>query len=406
MTKKHGDSLIEEKSNKHEDKENFLQEEKTILEVKHDDWDEFDDLPIRSVIAICTVILLILGSGIIYIAWNNWWNEDLIGPGTFLTSRQQSYENLVGFSNLEINGQGIIVCIVDSGIDLTHPDLRHLELNGWKDFVNSKETVYDDHGHGTMMAGIISAKGGLTGVANGVSLLVAKALSEEGTGSDEIVSEAINWCRNNQADIISLSLGGAPGIIPSLFSGDLVEESVNDALDEGIYVIAAAGNDGEEETDEDVDSPCNVENVICVGGVGIDGTIWSGSSKGSNDFQIFPPKLARQDPDKKPELVAPAESIPVLVSTNKGENEPTESTYGTASGTSAATVYVSSAIALLLQSNPSLSRNGSDGGDLEVIEQVKQWIKETCLQRTNSNEHDDYYGYGLLQVDILIERAT
>ena len=406
MTKKHGDSLIEEKSNKHEDKENFLQEEKTIVEVEHDEWDEFDDLPIRSVIAICTVILLILGSGIIYIAWNNWWNEDLIGPGTFLTSRQQSYENLVGFTNLEINGQGIIVCIVDSGIDLTHPDLRHLELNGWKDFVNSKETVYDDHGHGTMMAGIISAKGGLTGVANGVSLLVAKALSEEGTGSDEIVSEAINWCRDNQADIISLSLGGAPGIIPSLFSGDLVEESVNDALDEGIYVIAAAGNDGEEETDEDVDSPCNVENVICVGGVGIDGTIWSGSSKGSNDFQIFPPKLARQDPDKKPELVAPAESIPVLVSTNKGENEPTESTYGTASGTSAATVYVSSAIALLLQSNPSLSRNGSDGGDLEVIEQVKQWIKETCLQRTNSNEHDDYYGYGLLQVDILIERAT
>ena len=406
MTKKHGDSLIEEKSNKHEDKENFLQEEKTIVEVEHDEWDEFDDLPIRSVIAICTVILLILGSGIIYIAWNNWWNEDLIGPGTFLTSRQQSYENLVVFTNLEINGQGIIVCIVDSGIDLTHPDLRHLELNGWKDFVNSKETVYDDHGHGTMMAGIISAKGGLTGVANGVSLLVAKALSEEGTGSDEIVSEAINWCRDNQADIISLSLGGAPGIIPSLFSGDLVEESVNDALDEGIYVIAAAGNDGEEETDEDVDSPCNVENVICVGGVGIDGTIWSGSSKGSNDFQIFPPKLARQDPDKKPELVAPAESIPVLVSTNKGENEPTESTYGTASGTSAATVYVSSAIALLLQSNPSLSRNGSDGGDLEVIEQVKQWIKETCLQRTNSNEHDDYYGYGLLQVDILIERAT
>ena len=252
MTKKHGDSLIEEKSNKHEDKENFLQEEKTIVEVEHDEWDEFDDLPIRSVIAICTVILLILGSGIIYIAWNNWWNEDLIGPGTFLTSRQQSYENLVGFTNLEINGQGIIVCIVDSGIDLTHPDLRHLELNGWKDFVNSKETVYDDHGHGTMMAGIISAKGGLTGVANGVSLLVAKALSEEGTGSDEIVSEAINWCRNNQADIISLSLGGAPGIIPSLFSGDLVEESVNDALDEGIYVIAAAGNDGEEETDEAV----------------------------------------------------------------------------------------------------------------------------------------------------------
>jgi len=380
--------------------------DKTIIAELDLGDDELDEMTIRSLIAICTAILLILGSGIIYIAWNNWWNEDLIGPGTFLTSRQQSYENLVGFSGLEINGQGIIVCIVDSGIDLTHPDLRHLELKGWKDFVNSKGTIYDDHGHGTMMAGIMSAKGGLTGVANGVTLLVAKALSEEGTGSDEIVSEAINWCITNQADIISLSLGGAPGITPSFISGDLVEDAVNDALDEGIYVIAAAGNDGEEETDNDVDSPCNVENVICVGGVGIDGTIWSGSSKGSNDFEIFPPKLARQDPDKKPELVAPADSIPVLVSTNKGENEPTQSTYGTASGTSAATVYVSSAIALLLQSNPDLSRNGSSGGDVEVIEQVKQWIKESCLQRTNSNEHDDYYGYGLLQVDQLIQRAT
>ena len=67
MTKKHGDSLIEEKSNKQEDKEKILQEDKTILDVEHDKWDEFDDLSIRSVIAICTVILLILGSGIVYV---------------------------------------------------------------------------------------------------------------------------------------------------------------------------------------------------------------------------------------------------------------------------------------------------------------------------------------------------
>ena len=80
-----------------------------ILVFSYYDDDELDEMTIRSLIAICTAILLILGSGIIYIAWNNWWNEDLIGPGTFLTSRQQSYENLVGFSDLEINGQGIIV---------------------------------------------------------------------------------------------------------------------------------------------------------------------------------------------------------------------------------------------------------------------------------------------------------
>ena len=385
--------------------EKFSQSEKTILEIDEEVWDEFDDNAIKSIIAICTVLVLILSSGIIFIAWNNWWNEDLIGPGSFLTSRQQNYENLVGFSGVELTGKGVVVCIVDSGIDLTHPDLRHLGLNGWKDFINSKTYTYDDHGHGTMMAGIMSAKGGLKGLANDVNLLVAKALSKDGTGSDEVVSEAIDWCRENNAEVISLSLGGAPGIMPSFLGGDLVEEAVNNAMDEGIYVVAAAGNDGEEDTDDDVDSPCSVENVICVGGVGIDGTIWSGSSKGSNNFQLFPPKLSRQDPDKKPELVAPADSIPVLVSTNSGSNEPTESTYGTASGTSAATVYVSSAIALMLEANPSISRNGNQGGSLDNIEQVKQWIKESCLPKNNSEDHDEYYGYGLLQVNLLVNKS-
>ena len=370
-----------------------------------EEWDDIDDNAIKSIIAICTVLLLILGSGIIYVAWNNWWNEDITGPGTFLTSRQYNYEKLSGFSNLDITGQGIVVCIVDSGIDLTHPDLRHLELKGWKDFIGSKNNVYDDHGHGTMMAGIMVAKGGLEGLATGVELLIAKALSKDGTGSDEAVSEAITWCNTNEADVISLSLGGAPGIIPSFFGGDLVESAVNDAINEGIYVIAAAGNDGEDDTDEDVDSPCSEENVICVGGVGVEGDIWSGSSKGSNDLKIFPPKFARQDPDKKPELVAPAQSVPVLISTNSGANEPSKATYGTASGTSAATVYVSSAIVLMLQSNPSLSRNGSEGGSIDAVEKVKQWIKESCLSRNNSEEHDEYYGYGLLQVDALINRT-
>jgi len=371
------------------------------------EWDEFDDSAIKSIIAICTILLILFSSGVIYIAWNNWWNDEAIGPGTFLTSRQQNYENLVGFSDLDtnLNGFGVTVCIVDSGVDLTHPDLRHQNLVGWKDFVNSRTEIYDDHGHGTSMAGIMVAKGGLNGLASNVNLLVAKALSKDGSGSDESVSNAIDWCNTNNADVISLSLGGAPGVFPSFLGGDAVESSTSEAISEGIYVVAAAGNDGEEENDEDVDSPCSVENVICVGGVGIEGEIWSGSSKGSNDFQLIPPKLSRQDPDKKPELVAPAESVPILISTNSGANEPSSATYGTASGTSAATVYVSSAIALMLQSNPNLTRNGNSGGTTEAVENVKQWIKDSCKPENNSEEHDDYYGYGLLQVQTLINRS-
>ena len=399
MIKKHGDWLKRNNSNENK-------EEKILIPEIVDEWDDIEDQAIKSILAICTVLLLLLGSGIIYIAWNNWWNEDLIGPGTFLTSRQENYEKLTKFHEINLDGEGIIVCIVDSGIDLTHPDLSHVNLEGWKDFVNSRSDIYDDQGHGTMMAGIMVAKGGLTGLATGVKLLVAKALSKEGTGTDEDVSEAINWCAENNADIISLSLGGAPGVIPSLLGGDAVEVAVNDAMDLGIFVIAAAGNDGEEETDDDVDSPCSEENVICVGGVGIEGQIWSGSSKGSNNFELFPPKLSRQDPDKKPELVAPAESVPVLISTNSGSNEPSQATYGTASGTSAATVYASSAIALMLQNNPEKSRSGSEGGTLDSVEIVKQWIKESSQPNNNQNEHDEYYGYGILQLDSLINRSN
>ena len=98
--------------------------------------------------------------------------------------------------------------------------------------------------------------------------------------------------------------------------------------------------------------------------------------------------------------------MPVLLSTNTGANEPSTATYGTASGTSAATVYVSSAIILMLQANPNLSRDGSSGGDSDAVENVKQWIKESCKPKNNSEEHDDYYGYGLLQVHSLINRTT
>ena len=184
--------------------------DKLIVPKLEEEWDDLDDNAIKSIIAICTVLLLILGSGIIYVAWNNWWNEELIGPGTFLTSRQYNYEKISGFTDIELTGKGIVVCIVDSGIDLTHPDLSHLELKGWKDFIDSRTDIYDDHGHGTMMAGIMVAKGGLMGLATDVELLVAKALSKDGSGSDEVVSEAIEWCNTNDADVISLSLGGAP----------------------------------------------------------------------------------------------------------------------------------------------------------------------------------------------------
>jgi len=362
--------------------------------------EEYDDFAsLRSAVAICMSILLLVSGSILIIAINNWMNDELIGPGTQLTSRQTEYDALVEFDKIKnrgLDGTGVTVCIVDSGIDLTHPDLANLNLLEWRDFVNEQSEPYDDHGHGTSMAGLLIADGGLSGNAKGVDLLIAKALSKDGQGEDDWVSDAIDWCVQKGAEVISLSLGGAPGVLPSFISGENSGDAANDAINEGVFVVAAAGNDGEEENDEDVDSPGSEELVICVGGVQLDGQIWSGSSKGDNGINIFPPRLARDDPNKKPEIVAPAERVPVLSIVDSG--------YGFASGTSAATVYVTAAISVLLEKHPELKRGGADGGSSSTIENVKQWIMNSAF--SSKEEHDEYYGYGLLQVDTLLIEAT
>ena len=100
------------------------------------------------------------------------------------------------------------VCIVDTGIDMTHPNFAHHELSGFRDFVESKHDLIRDIGdnsHGTLMTGILISNGTFKGAAPMVELSVALALDDEGTsGSGDRVAQAIRWCRITQrVDIIS-----------------------------------------------------------------------------------------------------------------------------------------------------------------------------------------------------------
>ena len=247
------------------------------------------------------------------------------------------------------------------------------------------------------MAGILIADGWINGIAKDVNLYVSKALHANGSGYEEDVVSGIDWCINQNVNIISLSLGGGQDLFPLLGgSGRTIEDSVNDATARGIFVVAAAGNDGGEEDDGDVASPGSERRVICVGGVTLSGAHWSKSSTGNNGANFFPPKLPRGDPDKKPELVAPAKQVPVLN---------TQGTWSSASGTSAATVFVTGAIALLLEAEPELASNGTDG-DVSTIDQVKDWIMQTVQPKNGQSEHDDDYGYGLLDIEALLEKAA
>lgn len=307
---------------------------------------------------------------------------------------QETYGEMIQLDEVSLDGTGISVCIVDSGIDLTHPDLSGFNLAGWRDFISAGTEPYDDNGHGTSMAGILVADGWIEGVAPKVDLYVAKALDGiNGQGSDETVAQAIDWCVEQNVNIISLSLGGAPGILPfNPFNGRDSGDAANDAIDQGIVVVAAAGNDGGGDDDGDVAHPSSEQMVISVGGVTLSEGHWSGSSIGDNDGSLFPLLLPRQDPHKKPEIVAPAESVPVINNQNS---------WSIVDGTSAATVFVTGAIALLLENTPELSSNNGQA-DSETVSQIKQLILNSVKAQDGQEGHDDNYGYGLLQINDLI----
>ena len=355
---------------------------------------EKDLIIVRRIVSIAMAALLVLVAGFVY---NIIVGDGLtfVRPSDELVESERDYRTLINVPS-EYSGEGVNVCIVDTGMELNHPDLEGFDVAGWIDVVQGKSNPYDDNGHGTSMAGILVANGWINGVAKNVNLYVAKSLLENGSGYEEDVVSGIDWCVNQNVNIISLSLGGGQDLFPLLGSSSrTIEDSVNDAMARGIFVVAAAGNDGGEEDDGDVASPGSERRVICVGGVTQSGSHWSKSSTGNNAVSFFPPKLPRGDPDKKPELVAPAKDVPVLNA---------QGTWSSSSGTSAATVFVTGALALLLEAQPQLASNGTSG-DVSTIDTVKDWLMQTVNPKEGQTDHDNNYGYGLLDIDALLDKA-
>ena len=349
---------------------------------------------VRRIVSVATAVLLILVAGFAYniIAGDG---LTFVKPSDALIESEETYRELINLPS-GYSGSGVNVCIVDTGMELNHPDLEGFDVAGWVDIVQGKSNPYDDHGHGTNMAGILVANGWINGIAKDVNLYVAKALLANGSGYEEDVVAGIDWCIGQNVSIISLSLGGGQDLFPLPSSnGRTIEDSVNDATARGIFVVAAAGNDGGENDDGDVASPGSERRVICVGGVTLSGDHWAKSSTGNNGFSALPFKLPRGDPDKKPELVAPAKDVPVLN---------TQGTWSSSSGTSAATVYVTGAIAILLEAHPELASNGTSG-DVSTIDEVKDWIMQSVQPQDGQSDHDDDYGYGLLDIEALLELA-
>lgn len=175
-------------------------------------------------------------------------------------------------------GEGIKIAVIDTGCDINHKDLKD-RIIGVRNFTTegSINDVTDNVGHGTHVAGIISANGndsGITGVAPKANLLILKALTKVG-GSYVAIINAINYAIAQNVDIISMSLGG---------KGDIKElhQAIINAINKNIVVVSSAGNDGDARADTiEINYPAAYNESICVGSVSCDKNIsrFSASNK-------------------------------------------------------------------------------------------------------------------------------
>jgi subtilisin family serine protease len=152
----------------------------------------------------------------------------------------------------------VIVAVIDTGVDLEHPDLKANLLPG-KNIINPRERPMDDNGHGTNVAGIIGAVGnnkrGVAGLFWSSKILPIKVLDKSGEGDDFDLVEGIIYAVDQGARVIVQSLGVN-------FYGPHMEEAVRYAERNGVVVIAATGNDGDR-----IKYPAAYPSVIAVGAV-------------------------------------------------------------------------------------------------------------------------------------------
>lgn len=139
-------------------------------------------------------------------------------------------------------GAGIVIAIVDTGVDLDHPDLAGKIVPGY-DFVDDDDVAQDEHGHGTHVAGIAAAHTGngigIAGVAPDAKIMPVRVLDEEGSGSGADVAAGIRWAADQGAHVINLSLGENTQAV----LGPSFDAAIEEAWSKGAICVVAAGND-------------------------------------------------------------------------------------------------------------------------------------------------------------------
>lgn len=268
-------------------------------------------------------------------------------------------------NNPKADNKPIIVAVLDTGVDSNHPDLKEVMLPG-ADFSDSGSGSDDENGHGTHCAGIIAgqakqANTGMLGVAQSanVKILPIKVLGKDGGGGFQAIEKGVRYATEQGADVISMSLGAGLEYseLKKQGSAPLNNKIIKAAIDKGIIVVVAAGNEacklgGEckgqgflsfpKTYNEYTVVPCAYEDVICVGASNADETLADysnySSAKKSNVYRT------------KADINAPGTAIYSTWPQSLGKD------YNTISGTSMATPYVAGVAALFKWADRSITQ--------------------------------------------------
>jgi len=257
-----------------------------------------------------------------------------------------------------------VIAILDTGIDLVHPDLQNKIISGGRDFVNDDFDASDDNWHGTHVAGIAAAdtnnNEGIAGVAWNCRLLPVKVLDDEGDGFYSWIADGIRWAADEGADVISMSFGG-----PS--EGAILREALNYAKAAGVVLVASAGND-----DDSVYYPAAYdESCIAVA---------------ATDYNDERPLWSNPGP----EIDVAAPGVRILSCVPTGFWGPGSFPYGYADGTSQAAPHVAGLAALIKDLKPWLS-----------VDEIMDIIRYTAedVNSGSSPGFDELIGYGRINMD-------
>ncbi|MBO9129138.1 S8 family peptidase [Bacillus sp. 165] len=262
--------------------------------------------------------------------------------------------------NITRGAKNVKIAVIDSGVDLNHPDLARRLTNGYN-AISKNNNANDDNGHGSHVAGIIASetnnRTGIAGITWYNPIIPVKVLNSEGVGSAFDIAEGIRWAVDNGANVINLSLGNYQ---PSA----VMEEAINYAFGKDVVIIVAAGNDNSGQPSY----PAAYPEVLSVSAVGWDKNRASFSNYGEH-------------------IDVAAPGVDIASTYVNGQ-------YASLSGTSMAAPHVTALAGLIRSVNPSLKNT-----------EVMDIITRTTMEAGQPG-HDPYYGSGVIDIVKALELAS